>query len=197
MVEEEKKQHWNLGSQKGRCIEKSSSMTCKRPLLFICIGSILLSLALGSCTVTMKGYSIDPDDYKTYFVGQFKNSAYNAPATINQKFGEALKDKVSSESSLNYTEENSDIEFQGTIQSFIVSPVAPQPNEQTAFNRLTISINIEYINHKDAKDSWTKTFSHFADFATDQDLIQVQDELIDIIFEQVLEDVFNQAFNNW
>jgi len=173
-------------------------MTCRRLHLFVLFGILLISLMLGSCKVySLKGYSIDPKEYHTYFVGQFKNSAYSSPATINQKFGEALKDKVSSESSLDYTEENPDIEFQGAIQNFIVSAVAPQPNEQTAFNRLTISINVEYTNHKDPKDHWTKTFSHFADFATDQDLIQVQDELIDIIFKQILEDIFNQAFNNW
>jgi len=173
-------------------------MICKRPRFFIHFGILLLSLVLSSCeTYRLKGYSIDPKVYHTYFVGQFKNSAFSAPATINQRFGEALKDKISSESSLDYTEENPDIEFQGAIQNYIVSAVAPQPNEQTAFNRLTINISVEYTNHKDAKDHWTKTFSHFADFATDQDLIQVQDELIEIIFKQILEDVFNQAFNNW
>ena len=173
-------------------------MTCKRPNPFMLFGIILLCFALDSCQVySLKGYSIDPKEYHTYLVGQFKNSAFSAPATINQRFGEALKDKISSESSLDYTEENADIEFQGAIQTYAVSAVAPQPNEQTAFNRLTINISIEYTNHKDAKDHWTKTFSHFADFGTDQDLIQVQDELIEIIFKQILEDVFNQAFNNW
>jgi len=78
-----------------------------------------------------------------------------------------------------------------------VAPVAPQPNEQSAFNRLTIGINVIYTNHKNPKDQWNRTFSHFADFGTDQDLLSVQDELIDIIFKQIMEDIFNQAFNNW
>jgi len=196
MAAGEKKLHSNLESLKEHCTGKSSNMICRRPCFLFLLGIVLAGLMLSSC-YSLKGYSIDPKEYHTYFVGQFKNSAYSSPATINQKFGEALKDKVSSESSLDYTEENPDIEFQGAIQNFIVSAVAPQPNEQTAFNRLTISINVEYTNHKDPKDHWTKTFSHFADFATDQDLIQVQDELIDIIFKQILEDIFNQAFNNW
>jgi hypothetical protein len=156
---------------------------------------MLLSLTLDSC-YSFKGYSIS-DDVDTYYVGQFKIAAYNAPATINQTFAEALKDKISRESRLKYTDGDADLDFEGTIQSFVVAPIAPQPNEQTAFNRLTISIAIDYTNHKDEKNHWSKTFSHFADFGTDQNLLEVQDELIETIFKQILEDVFNQAFNNW
>ncbi|MBK9104872.1 MAG: hypothetical protein IPL92_09940 [Saprospiraceae bacterium] len=145
---------------------------------------------------SLKGYSIQPD-VKTFYVGNFKLTALNAPATINQTFQEALKDKVSRESRLQYTNLNPDLEFNGTIQSFVVSAVAPKPDEQTSFNRLTIFVAVEYANHLDAKDTWTKTFSHFADFPTDQNLLQVQDDLITIIFNQILEDIFNQAFNNW
>jgi len=170
-------------------------MICSRSLLLILVGSLFACLTLGSC-YTLKSYGIN-QDVSTYYVGQFKVAAYNAPATINQTFAEALKDKISRESRLKYTDGDADIEFEGTIQSFIVAPIAPQPNEQTAFNRLTIGVNIEYTNHKDAKDHWTKTFSHFEDFPTDQNLLEVQDELIETIFKQILEDTFNQAFNNW
>ena len=157
---------------------------------------LLIILPWVSGCYSLKGYSIQPD-VKTFYVGNFKLTALNAPATINQTFQEALKDKVSRESRLQYTNLNPDLEFNGTIQSFVVSAVAPKPDEQTSFNRLTIFVAVEYTNHLDAKDTWTKTFSHFADFPTDQNLLQVQDDLITIIFNQILEDIFNQAFNNW
>jgi hypothetical protein len=166
-------------------------MTCR---LFLLIGALVAMTGL-SC-YTLKGYSIG-QDVNTYFVNDFKVAAFSAPATINQTFAESLKDKIARESRLKFTDNNPDIEFAGTIQTYTVSPVAPQPNEQVSFNRLTISVNIEYTNHKDAKDHWTKSFSHFADFATDQNLLQVQDDLIETIFKQILEDIFNQAFNNW
>ncbi len=170
-------------------------MICSGYRSWIYLAGIFLALGQFSC-YSLKGYSIN-QDVNTYFVGQFKITAYNAPATINQTFAEALKDKISKESRLKYTENTPDLEFEGAIQSYIVAPIAPQPNEQTAFNRLTISVNVEYSNHKDAKDHWTKSFSHFADFATDKNLLEVQDELINTIFQQILEDIFNQAFNNW
>ena len=155
-----------------------------------------LIIVTSGCTVKMSSFGIAPD-VKTYFVGQFKTTALNAPATINQTFSESLKDKISKESRLQYTETDSHIEFNGTVQGFNVSAVAPLPGETTSFNRLTIVVNVEYINNLYPKNSWTKSFSHFEDFPTDANLLQVQDDLIEVIFTQILEDIFNQAFNNW
>ena len=172
-------------------------MICRRKGLLIILGSSFLFLFLGSCKVySPKGYSIDPN-VSSFYVDQFKVTASGAPATINQTFVEAFKDKIARESRLFYTDTDPDIEFEGDIKTWNVSPIAPQPNEQTAFNRLTIYINVIYTNHKNPNDHWTKTFSHFADFGTSQDLLSVQDELINTIFTQIMEDIFNQAFNNW
>lgn len=159
--------------------------------------SILLPFLSGcGCRVSLDGYDIDPNA-KTFTVGNFKLKALNAPATISNTFQELLKDKVARQSRLKYIDIDGDLNFEGTIQNYLVSAVAPQPNEQTSFNRLMIYVEIEYTNHIKEGDQWTKTFSHFADFPTDQNLLQVQDELIVIIFNQILEDVFNQAFTNW
>jgi len=170
-------------------------MICRHQGLLIILSSVLLILSLGSC-YSLKGYSIG-SDVSTFYVDQFKVNAFSAPPTINQTFVEAFKDKIARESRLAYTDTDPDIEFEGTIQEWTVVPVAPQPNEQTAFNRLTIRVNVIYTNHKAPDDHWTKTFSHFADFGTSQDLLSVQDELINTIFTQIMEDIFNQAFNNW
>lgn len=157
---------------------------------------LLLILPWMSGCYSFKGYSIS-DDAKTFYVGNFKLSALNAPATLNQTFGESLKDKVSRESKLIYTDIDPDLEFNGNIQNYVVSAVAPKPDEQTSFNRLSIFVAVEYTNHVEPKYDFKKTFSHFADFPVDQDLLQVQDALIEIIFKQIQEDIFNQAFNNW
>lgn len=145
---------------------------------------------------SLKGYSIDPNT-ESYYVGNFKLTATNAPATITQTFGEALKDKISRESRLKYNDEDPHLEFNGTIQSYNVTAVAPQPGERTAFNRLTIIVAVDYINNLNPKDKWTRTFSHFEDFPSEENLNAVQEDLINIIFNQILEDIFNHAFNNW
>jgi hypothetical protein len=160
-------------------------------------GAVLLALVvLQACSISMTPSSI-PATVDSYYVGQFKVNALNAPATINQTFAEALKDKISRESRLAFTDESPDLEFNGTITTYSVEAKAPLPGERTAFNRLTITVSIEYTTHDDPKGSWTKSFSHFEDFDAEENLLQRQDELITVIFNQILEDIFNQAFNNW
>ncbi len=163
--------------------------------IFILFIGIATGIFLCSGCYSLKSASFS--GIESFYVDNFKLSAANAPATINQTFQEALKDKIARESRLQFTDLDPDIEFNGTIQSYNVSAVAPKPNEQTSFNRLTIYVAVEYTDHTDPKKDYKKTFSHFADFDTTQDLLQVQDDLITIIFNQILEDIFNQTFNNW
>ena len=156
----------------------------------------LFAAPLLSGCYTFKGFSVSPE-LTTFKIAQFDNTTYNSPPNINQTFTESLKRKISRESRLVLDETNPDIQFDGTITRFNVSSVSPEPGEFTALQRLTIAVNIRYSNFSDEEDKWEESFSFFADFSPDQQLIDVQDELIIIIFDQILEDIFNKAFTNW
>jgi len=174
---------------------KSCTIRFSKVRFFFLGGIMSLCLAFAGC-YSLKGYNIDPN-VETYYVGNFKLISSNAPATLPQTFAESLKDKISRESRLKYDDENPDIEFNGSIQGYTITAVAPLPGERTSFNRLTINVTVDYTNNLDAKDKWTKSFSHFEDFPAEQNLTAVQEDLITVIFNQILEDIFNQAFNNW
>lgn len=157
-----------------------------------------LLLPLFSGCYSFKGISIDPD-VKTFFVQNFESIAVNAPPTLALDFTEKLKDKIRSESRLVLNSENPDVEFTGRVTGFNVVPVAPKPGEVVALNQLKIIVAIKYINNKNEKKSWPteRSKSHFAEFSNEADLLSVQDQLIDIIMKQVLDDIFNEAFNDW
>lgn len=147
---------------------------------------------------TFKGISIDPE-VNTFFVRTFETSATNAPPTLALEFSEKLKDKIRSETRLKLQSEEPDIEFTGRVTGFTVSPVAPKPGEVVALNQLRISISFKYINNKNEKKSWPseRSKSFFQEFSNTADLLSVQDQLIEEISKQLLEDVFNEAFNDW
>jgi len=145
---------------------------------------------------TFKGFSVDPS-LETFRVATFTIAAPNAPPNINQTYSESLKRKVSRESRLILDERDPDIQFGGSIKRFFVSSVSPEPGEFAALQRLEITVQIEYTNFTDPEDKWSQPFSFFADFAPDQNLLDVQDELIAVIFDQINEDLFNKAFTNW
>jgi len=160
---------------------------------------LLLALVLTSfiaCKYSMKGISIDPDA-KTFTTSTFEIKATNAPPTLGQTFRDDLINKVRNESRLRFVDDKADIEFIGAITQYRVSAVAPQAGEVTEYNRLDVTIQLEYFNHLDEEDTWTHNFSYFYDFESSTNLLDIQDTAIEVINEQLLEDIFNKAFTNW
>jgi hypothetical protein len=159
----------------------------------------LLLLIQTGCCYTFKGISIDPD-VKTFFVQNFETETSNAPPTLGLDFTEKLKDKIRLESRLSLKNTDADVEFSGKVIDYRVVPVAPKPGEVVELNRLEVGVSMFFINNKDDKKSWksARTFRHFAEFNNSVDLLTVQDQLLrDVIFPQILEDIFNAAFNDW
>jgi len=158
----------------------------------------LILISLSGC-YSFKGISISPE-INTFYVSAFQNVAANAPAGIEIQFTDGLIQRINNNSKLNYSDTDPDIEFDGSISSFRVSAVAPQQSGEqatTAFNRLTISAKINHINNINEDENWSQTFSFFEDFDSNTDLSGIQDDLIERIFEQMINDIFNKAFTNW
>jgi hypothetical protein len=134
-------------------------------------------------------------------VDVFQNRAFNAPPDIGIQFTESFKEIVLNSTRLNYDEFNPDIEFVGSVQSFNVTSVAPEQQEDggvgSALNRLSISVEVEYFNKQNEDDTWKQSFSFFQDFESTESLENVQDDLIVTIFDQINQDIFNKAFTNW
>ena len=161
--------------------------------LFICM------IALIPSCYTFKGTNISAD-VKTFYVGVFRSNAANAPADIGQIFSEDLRGKVLRESRLAYSEVDSSIEFNGAVSAYNVSSVAPSNDDGqigSSLNRLTITVNVEYINNVTEEESFTQVFSFFQDFEATENLFDLQEELTETIFDQITEDIFNKAFSNW
>lgn len=156
---------------------------------------------LGFCISGCKIYSFDgtsiPVGSKTFYVEQFDVRTSSAIPTLGQTISQALFDKIRNESNLNPVDTDPDIEFKGSVTEFRVTAESPERGETTAFNRLNMTIAVEYINHQNEEDGWKTKFPYFSDFPSDQNLIDVQDQLIEEINLQLVDDVFRKAFTNW
>ncbi|MCB0655907.1 MAG: hypothetical protein KDC57_07225 [Saprospiraceae bacterium] len=165
----------------------------------------LCSMALLAGCYSFKGISI-PEGAQTFRAGVFEDQTRGTtppPPTIFNNFTEELKDKIRNETRLDLINSDADIEFTGAITRFDVSYEAPSTNQNAiggtsgAFNRLTIAVEVSYNYRQDVKKNWKQTFSFYDDFRSDQNLVDVQDELINNIFEQILEQIFQKAFGDW
>ena len=141
---------------------------------------------------------------RTMQVDLFYNNTDLGPANLSQNFTNRLKDYYQQNSSLKIVPENGELQIEGTIVQYAVSPIAPVANNsaaqptQAALTRLTIAIKANYVDTTNPKNSFKdKTFSFYADFPNDQNLLTVQESLEKRIFDQIFLDIFNATIANW
>lgn len=156
----------------------------------------VLFVIINACSIRFNAYDISPE-VKTFSVEQFETTAGNAPPTIGQEFSEQLKQRILNDTKLQYRTSKGDIEFSGAVTAYQISPIAPQPGQTVALQRLTVRMEIDYKSSKQEIKNWSPSFSRFADFSAEADLSAVENQLIKEIYTQIIEDVFNKAFSNW
>jgi len=164
-------------------------------LLFVMAALLLLPQTSCKVNYSFTGASISPD-VRTVAIPFMTNSAPTVVPTLSRTLTNALRDYFTSQTSLQTVEKNGDLELIGNITGWAVTPVAIQGNETAAMNRLTITVNIKFINRKNTKQNYESSFSRYQDYIV-ADLNTVQDQLIAVITKQLVEDIFNKSVVNW
>lgn len=169
-------------------------MKRKLPHLFC----LIFLIALAGCKIkySLSGATIPPEA-KTISIAYFANNTSLGAPSLSQRFTEKLKDMVSSQTSLGLVSQNGDLQFSGYLADYNVAPVAIQSTDLAAKNRLTITVNVKYFNKFEETKNFEQSFTRFADFNATESLSSKEQELVQEIFRQITEDVFNRAFNNW
>lgn len=165
----------------------------RKLLLFISI----IALAAG-CTVkySFTGASIPPDA-KTVFIADFRNMAPLVNPSLSNDLTEAMKDRFVNQTSLKIGDENADLYFEGTITDYNTQPTAIKSGDIAAQNRLTVSVKVKFVNNKDPKANFDSNFSRYQDYDSQNSLSDVEDELVRLIIEDLVDDIFTKAVVNW
>ncbi len=193
----------NWESQNGRYIARSNSMIFNSlTRMNQSTRNILLTLFAWCCLLSFwgcysfKGISI-PAGATSYYVHNFEDISDLQLPNYNITFTETLKDKIRNESRLRWNDQEADIEFKGKILGFTVSAVSPEIGATTAFNRLEVTVEVTYINNGNPDAGWTRRFSQFDNFPSDQNLLEAQDDILPGINQLLMEYIFNAAFTDW
>ena len=163
--------------------------------LFLTVLMVLMPQASCKVSYSFTGASISPD-IKTVAIPFMTNSASLVVPTLSRTLTDALRDYFTSQTSLQTVDRNGDLEVTGNITGYTVTPVAIQGNETAAMNRLTITVNIKFVNKKNTKQNFESSFSRYQDYPV-ADLNTVQDRLIATITDQLVQDIFNKTVVNW
>jgi hypothetical protein len=172
----------------------------ERRVRWVLMGSFAISFCtvLTGCKVTysFSGVNISPE-VQTYSVDYFPNRAPIVQAQLSQLFTDALMDKIQANTSLDLSNDGGDVHFSGEITNYETRPTAITSQETAARNRLTITVRVSYTNLLEPDLDYDTSFSRYEDYDASQNLTDVENELIELIVENLIEDIFNRAFVSW
>ncbi len=160
---------------------------------------VFFVLLLSSCTLSYKfnGASIDYDLTKTIQISDFPNQAPLVYPPLEQRFNEELKDLFTRSTRLQFVRQNADLEMEGEIVGYSLTPLAVQEDSFASETRLTLTIRMRYRNNKAQGQDKEESFSAYRNFPADRMLTDVQDQLIGELVKEIVDQIFNSTMSNW
>ena len=137
-------------------------------------------------------------DAKTIQVDFFPNQAPLVEPVLTQRFTNDLQDLFTRQTNLTLTHSNGDLYFSGEITGYRITPMSGTSNQTAAQNRLTVSVNVRFVNKLEEDDDFEKTFSFYSDFDANAQLSgSVLENALDEILERIIQDIFNASVAKW
>ncbi|MDR0714744.1 MAG: LPS assembly lipoprotein LptE [Bacteroidales bacterium] len=167
----------------------------KTKSLPVFLAALLLPFSCGKIVFNMSGASVAPA--KTCQVNYIENRAEIVNPRLSYLVTEGLKDKIQANSSLKLVNNNADVMFEGEITGYNVQPQAVAATGVAAKDRLTVTVKIKFSNEVKPENSYEKSFSRFAEYSSGTAFTTVEGQLVDEILEQLMDDIFNEAFSTW
>jgi len=163
---------------------------------------IIVSIfTLTSCWPTRVGFKDQnfPEEWKVFHVKTLDNNSSNTPLSYPANLSEAIKDGIQNNTSLalGVSPDDAQLQIEGTIGSYTITPVAILEGDQASQNRLTVSATFNIYINEPEEDEMTLRSIRFIDYDASTDLGVVESTLLDAVSEQIVQDVINQLFSNW
>ncbi len=166
-----------------------------RKLTYILV--VLSAFALNSCSV-YNFTGTGKIDAKTFQVNYFQNNAELIEPGIERTFTLKLQEIIQNQTNLNLTNNNGDLLYEGEITDYRITPMTATADQKASQNRLSITINVRFSNKNKETDNFEKRFSFYYDYDGSTQLVGSKlTEALDVIFERITQDVFNESLAKW
>ena len=166
------------------------------------LSAILVAVAIGIVTgcvpsYKLNGASLDYNVYKTVHVSEFPIRAALVYPPLQQTFENELLDYISRNTRLQTTDGASDLQIEGEITTYNLTPQAVTENAYASQTRLTIGVRVKYIDNRNEANDIDQTFTAYRDFDASLMLTDVKDELCQQICKELVDLIFTATLGNW
>lgn len=166
----------------------------KISVLLLFIGTLILQ---GCGVYSFTGTNLHPD-VKTVQIDYFPNTAVLVEPTLSTVFTVRLQDIFLTQTNLDLVKSGGDLQFEGEITGYKISPMTATAEQTAAQNRITITVNVRFFNNKLEEDNFERSFSFFYDFPAEQSLSgSLLTDAYEIILERITQDIFNASVAKW
>ncbi len=158
---------------------------------------LIVSITFSSCGI-YNFTGAKPVDAKTFQVNYFQNNADLIEPGIERTFTLRLQDLIQNQTNMSLVTNSGELVYEGEIVEYRISPMTATADQRAAQNRLSVSVLVRFTNRNKEEDDFEKRFSHFHDFDANEQLVGAQlTTALDVIFERITQDIFNESLAKW
>ena len=165
----------------------------KKIVLILCLG------LLNACTISYKfnGASIDYSTTKTISIADFPNVAALVYPPLANNLSDGIRDIFQRQTRLERVRRGGNLEIEGEIIGYTLTPMAVSADSYAAETKLTITVKVRFTNNVAPEDSFEKTYTAYQTFDSSQMLNDVQDELCNTMITEIADQIYNDTVAKW
>lgn len=165
-------------------------------------GAIVLvfcALCLHGCTISYKfnGASIDYSKIRSIAISDFPNNAALVYPALSADLSQGIRDIYQRQTRLQVSRKSGDLELEGEITGYALTPMAISADSYSAETKLTITIKVRFTNNVNPEESFDKTYSAYQTFESSKMLNDVQEELCALMIKELAENIYNDTVARW
>ncbi len=160
---------------------------------------LLCALWLQSCSISYKfnGASIDYSKIRSIAISEFPNNAALVYPALSADLTQGIRDIYQRQTRLEVSRKSGDLELEGEITGYALTPMAISADSYSAETKLTITVKVRFTNNVNPEESFDKTYSAYQTFESSQMLSDVQEDLCNLIIKEIAENIYNDTVARW
>jgi len=160
---------------------------------------LFFGVLLQSCVISYKfnGASIDYAKIHSISIADFPNNAALVYAQLSNNLSEGIRDLYSRQTRLTILRKGGDLELEGEITGYTLTPMAISADSYSAETKLTVTVKVRFTNNVAPEESFEKTYSAFQTFDSSRLLSDVQEELCNTMITEIAENIYNDTVAKW
>ncbi|MDD4800268.1 MAG: LptE family protein [Proteiniphilum sp.] len=160
---------------------------------------LTLIVMASSCRISysFRTASINYDLTKTLHIGHFVNQAPLVYPPLEQRFNEEMKDMFTRNTRLQLVNQNGDMEIEGEIVGYELTPMAVQEDAFASETKLTMTVRMRFRNNKTDAPEIEERISANRTFSSNTIFDNVQDQLMGELIDEIVDQIFNATMANW